>query len=137
MKRSLDLHVLCIKVWGFVLNFGTWVQLKTNPSNPKNLKNEMVTLPIYVQYYSLLNCCTRPKVKCLGLSVLSDVMRHVISEFLKLASVFAFYSFSYVKRQGNSVAHFLARTSKSGCELQVWQNSVSNDIAPLVTRDFL
>ena len=40
----------------------------------------------------------------------------MISDILKVAGVFSFCSFSLVKRLGNSVAHFLARSSKSGCE---------------------
>ena len=42
---------------------------------------------------------------------------HVINDILQLSIVFSYCSFSHVKRLGNSVAHFLARSSKFGCEL--------------------
>ena len=62
---------------------------------------------------------------------------NVICDVLFLKNVFSFCDFSYVKRQGNVVAHCLARSSKSGCELQVWQSYVPDDIAPIVIRDSL
>ena len=49
---------------------------------------------------------------------------NVIRDVLFLKNGFSFCDFSYVKWQGNLVAHCLARSSKSGCELQVWQNCV-------------
>ena len=60
---------------------------------------------------------------------------NVIRDVLHLESDFSFYNFSHVKRQGNLVAHCLARSSKSGHELQVWQNCVPDDIAPIVICD--
>ena len=45
--------------------------------------------------------------------------------------------FTHVKRVSNYVAHFLARRSKSGNELQVWLGSLPNNLAPLVTKDAL
>ena len=44
---------------------------------------------------------------------------HVLQDFLVLASYFRVCSFSHVKRVSNSIAHFLARRSKEGNELQV------------------
>ena len=62
---------------------------------------------------------------------------HVLRDSLVLASYFRVCSFSHVRRVSNSVAHFLARHSKSGLELQVWMDSLPDDLAPLVVRDFL
>ena len=45
------------------------------------------------------------------------VYGHVITDVLSLAIDFQFCSFSFVKRIGNVVAHYLARISKSGNEL--------------------
>ena len=42
---------------------------------------------------------------------------HVINDILQLSIVFSYCSFYQVKRLGNSVAHFLAGSSKSSCEL--------------------
>lgn len=42
---------------------------------------------------------------------------HVIQDTLVLATKFWIYKFTHVKHVGNSVAHFLARRSKSGNEL--------------------
>ena len=42
---------------------------------------------------------------------------HVIQDSLVLASYFQVCYFSHVKRVSNSVAHFLARRSKSGHEV--------------------
>lgn len=59
----------------------------------------------------------------------------MINDIIQLFGVFSYCSFSHVKRLDNLVAHILARSSKSGYELQVWHNSVPDHIAPLVTRD--
>ena len=61
----------------------------------------------------------------------------IINDSLSLASGFRFCNFTHVKRLGNSVAHFLARKSISGSELQVWMKSVPDDIAPFVVHDAL
>ena len=45
--------------------------------------------------------------------------------------------FEHVRHLGNSVAHFLARRSKSSNELQIWIKSILDDLAPLVMRDAL
>nr|POE61179.1 putative ribonuclease h protein [Quercus suber] len=55
---------------------------------------------------------------------------HVIQDVLFLASDFQSCCFSHVKRLGNLVAHCLARSSKSGTELQVWYNSTQGYYSP-------
>ena len=62
---------------------------------------------------------------------------HVLQDSLVLASFFWVCSFSHVKRVSNSVAHFFARRSKLGNELQVWLDSLPDDLAPFALRDFL
>ncbi|KAK9994655.1 hypothetical protein SO802_024358 [Lithocarpus litseifolius] len=61
----------------------------------------------------------------------------VINDSLALASGFRFCNFAHVKRLGNLVAHFLARKAKSGNVLQVWIESIPDDIAPIVSCDIL
>ena len=61
----------------------------------------------------------------------------VISDSLVLARSFRSCNFVHVKRLGNLVDHYLARLSKSGNELQVWIESVPDEIAPLVSNDVL
>ena len=62
---------------------------------------------------------------------------NVIRDVRYLENCFSFCAFSHAKRQGNLVAHCLARSSKAGCELQVWQSCVPDDIAPIVIHDSL
>ena len=62
---------------------------------------------------------------------------HVIQDSLALATEFRFCKFEHVRHLGNSVAHFLARRSKSSNELQIWIKSILDDLAPLVMRDAL
>ena len=57
-----------------------------------------------------------------------------INDSLVLASDFRCCNFSHVKRLGNLVAHCLARKSKSSNKLQVWIESVLEDIAPLYLK---
>ena len=61
----------------------------------------------------------------------------VINDSLNLASGFRCCNFTHVKRLGNSVAHFLPRKSIFGSELQVWMESVLDDIAPFFVHDAL
>lgn len=61
----------------------------------------------------------------------------MLSDVLVLATDFCVCKFSHVKRVGNSVAHYLARKCKFSDELQVWLDSIPEDIAPLVARDVL
>ena len=60
---------------------------------------------------------------------------HVIEDILVLVRDFHVSVFNHVKRSGNQVAHHLARRSKFGSELQVWFDTIPEDIAPLVVYD--
>ena len=62
---------------------------------------------------------------------------HVIQDSLVLASAFRFCNFSHVKRLVNSVAYYLAKKAKSSDELQVWIESIPDDIALLISGDSL
>ncbi|XP_075659278.1 uncharacterized protein LOC142629195 [Castanea sativa] len=62
---------------------------------------------------------------------------HVIQDVLFYTSGFRVYTFTHVKRLGNSIAHFLAKRAKLGTERQVWFRFTPDDIAPLVVRDAL
>nr|XP_023894446.1 uncharacterized protein LOC112006402 [Quercus suber] len=62
---------------------------------------------------------------------------HIIQDSLVLANDLCFCIFSHVKRLGNTVAHYLARKAKSSNELQVWIESIPDDLAPLVYCDSL
>ena len=56
---------------------------------------------------------------------------HVIQDVLFISSNFLVCNSTHVKHLGNSVAHFLAKRAKLGNELQVWFESIPDDIAPL------
>ena len=62
---------------------------------------------------------------------------HIIQDSLLLASHFRECTFTHVNRLGNSVGHLLTRHSKKGNELQVWMESMLDDITLFVTRDSL
>ena len=62
---------------------------------------------------------------------------HIIQDSLLLASHFRECTFTHVNCLGNSVGHLLTRHSKKGNELQVWMESMLDDITLFVTRDSL
>ena len=80
---------------------------------------------IFAKDEGVMDCIFEGDAKNIIKAILASYSSHpeygiVISDILKLAGVFSFCNFSHVKRLGNSIAHFLARYSKSRCELQVW-----------------
>ena len=96
----------------------------------------------FAKEHRVLDCIFEGDAKVIVQAIRSLDSSHpeygnVIRDVLQLVNFFSFCSVSHVKRQGNLVAHCLDRSSKSGCELQVWQNCVPDDIAPIVLRDFL
>ena len=96
----------------------------------------------FAKEHGTLDCILEGDAKVIVQAIRSSNSSHleyenVICDVLHLESGFSFCDFSHVKRQGNLVAHCLARFSKSGCEFQVWQNCVPDDIAPIVLRHSL
>ncbi|XP_030959223.1 uncharacterized protein LOC115981198 [Quercus lobata] len=57
---------------------------------------------------------------------------HVIQDTTCLASSFVNHSFSHVRRQGNNVAHALARWAINSPNLRVWMEDVSPNIQCIV-----
>ena len=53
---------------------------------------------------------------------------HIIKDCKSLRGLFQTYSFSHVRRQGNGVAHALARRARMSFPLTVWMESVPPDI---------
>ncbi|XP_021757322.1 uncharacterized protein LOC110722354 [Chenopodium quinoa] len=66
---------------------------------------------------------------------LSD-LDSLLDDVLDTCSFFDFISWSHVKREGNFVAHHLARNIPYGVE-QLWANCCPNDISPYVLMDNL
>lgn len=66
------------------------------------------------------------------LSDLDFVLHDVISSCVYFHSVV----WSHVKRDGNDVAHHLAKFFLFGAK-QVWENHAPSDVAPYVTMDIL
>ena len=96
----------------------------------------------FAKEHGMLDCIFEGDAEVIVHAIRSSNSSHleygnVIRNVLHLENGFSFCAFSHVKRQGNLVAHCLAKSSKSGCELQVWQNFVPDDIGPIVLHDSL
>lgn len=70
-----------------------------------------------------------------GATYFSD-LDSVLSDIMALCVNFNSVNWSHVKREGNFVAHHLAKLVPFGVE-QVWENHCPQDIVPYVTMDFL
>ena len=60
---------------------------------------------------------------------------HIIHDVQQLASYFACIHFVHVRRQGNNVAHALARRAITSPDLNVWMEDVPPDILHVVQAD--
>jgi ribonuclease HI len=60
----------------------------------------------------------------------------LIADAKMLASQLQSFSFSHVKREGNRLAHALARKAHSCNSLEVWMESVPPDLEPLYLSSF-
>ncbi|XP_074373951.1 uncharacterized protein LOC141714325 [Apium graveolens] len=70
-----------------------------------------------------------------GVTYLSD-LDYVLDDILVTSTSFKSISWSHVKRDGNSVAHHLARLFPFGSQ-QVWENHCPTEIVPYVNMDIL
>ena len=60
---------------------------------------------------------------------------HVIQDTKHLASSFVSHRFSHVRRQGNNVAHALARWAINSPNFTIWMEDVPPDIQCIVQAD--
>lgn len=60
---------------------------------------------------------------------------HIIHDVKQLATLFTSLRFAHVCRQGNRVAHTLARRAISSPNLNVWMENVALDILHVVLAD--
>ena len=60
---------------------------------------------------------------------------HLLQDVKSLQNSFNFLSFTHVFRQGNNVAHAMARRAIKQPNLSVWMEDVPPDIRQLVTAD--
>ena len=60
---------------------------------------------------------------------------HLIQDVQSLLHSFDFFSFTYVRRQGNNVAHALARWAIKKLSLTIWMEDISPDIHQIILVD--
>ena len=61
---------------------------------------------------------------------------HLVKDFTSIVGSFQTYYISHIRRQGNSVAHALAREAKMSFPLHIWMKDVSPNVLSVVTKDF-
>ena len=62
---------------------------------------------------------------------------HIIKDIMSLVGSFQYYSFSHTRRQGNALAHVLARRARLSFPISIWKKSVPPDIYKVYVSDFL
>ena len=62
---------------------------------------------------------------------------HIIKDCKSISGLFQTHSFSHTRRQGNAVAHALAKRARKSFPFLVWMESVPPDIAYLVHIDVI
>ena len=61
---------------------------------------------------------------------------NIIEDIAVLSSKLSQVHFLHVKRQGNSVAHALAKYARHSAKLEVWMEAVPPTLELLLSRDF-
>ncbi|XP_075655691.1 uncharacterized protein LOC142625840 [Castanea sativa] len=61
---------------------------------------------------------------------------HLVKDFRSIVGLFQTYSISHVRRQGNIVAHALAREARMSFSLRIWMEDVPPNVLSVVTKDF-
>ena len=75
-------------------------------------------------------------VKSLQSGAESNVLAgHLVKDFMSIRGYFQSYSIIHIRRQGNHVAHALARDARSSFPLRVWSEVVLPNIFSLVVKD--
>ncbi|KAK7816915.1 hypothetical protein CFP56_043539 [Quercus suber] len=62
---------------------------------------------------------------------------HVIEEIRRLGSCLESCSFHHVKREGNKLAHSLARRAVSSADMDVWVEELLEDLEAVFQGDFV
>ena len=62
---------------------------------------------------------------------------HLIKDIMSLVGSFQYFSFSHTQRQGNALAHALARRARLSFPISVWKEFVPPDIYKVYVSDFL
>ena len=60
----------------------------------------------------------------------------LVKDLLSIAGLFHTYSISHVRRQGNNVAHALAREARMYFPLRIWMKDVPPNVLFSITSDF-
>ena len=75
-------------------------------------------------------------VKCLQSGSVSNALTgHLVKDFMSIRGYFQSSSIIHVTRQGNNVAHALARDARFSFPLRVWMEEVPPNIFSLVVKD--
>ena len=75
-------------------------------------------------------------VKCLQSGMVSNALvGHLVKDFMSIRGHFRSSNIIHVRRQGNNVAHALARDARFSFPLKVWMEEVPPNIYCYVVRD--
>ena len=75
-------------------------------------------------------------MKSLQFGVMSNALAsHLVKDFMFIRGYFQSYFIIHIRRQGNHVAHALARDARSSFPLRVWSAVVPPKIFSLVLKD--
>ena len=75
-------------------------------------------------------------MKSLQFGVMSNALAsHLVKDFMFIRGYFQSYFIIHIRRQGNHVAHALARDARSSFPLRVWSVVVPPKIFSLVVKD--
>ena len=72
-----------------------------------------------------------------GANASNALVGHLVKDFISIRGHFQSFNIIHVRRQGNNVAHALARDAEFSFPLRVWMEEVPPNISCYVVRDLL